>query len=342
MLGCIYVNISLRKYIIMLSEKLYFELFCLNGLRTSGLDYKKSVWYNLHMQLDNECRQCLYESQLKKVIRMHGENATTELFRRDVRALCDAAPETSCAPLLMRDIDGIYRSIFGKGIDYSEEKNLFNTALLAIEDKILNKILESEEPLKEAIKYAMAANYIDFARLSDLNEDSIKEVISAAERTVVDEEVYALLKEKIMKAKTLCYLHDNCGEIVLDKIFIRTAKMLNPRLNCVSVVRGGEIINDATKRDAEQVGLGKFSFVVENGAAIPGTYLKECNLLTSAFIRNSDAVIAKGLGNLETLYGTGNKIFYMFMCKCSHIARRFSKNLWETALVTDAAEVSEE
>ena len=304
----------------------------------SGIDYKKSVWYNLHMQLDNECRQCLYESQLKKVIKMHGENATTELFRRDVRALCDTAPESSCAPLLMRDIDGIYRSIFGKGIDYSEEKNLFNRALLNIEDKLLTQIVDSEEPLKEAVKYAMAANYIDFARLSDLNEDSVKEVISAAERTVVDEETYLKLKDKILNADTMCYLHDNCGEIVLDKIFIRTATMLNPRLRCVSVVRGGEIINDATRRDADMVGLGKFSYVFENGAAIPGTYLKECNLLTSAFIRNSDVVISKGLGNLETLYGSGNGIFYMFMCKCSHIARRFSKNLWETALITDETE----
>lgn len=287
------------------------------------------------MQLDNECRQCLYESQLKKVIKLRGENATTELFRRDVRALCDTAPETSCAPLLMRDIDGIYRSIFGTGIDYSEEKNLFNNALLAIEDKIFSKIIESEDPLKEAVKYAMAANYIDFARLSDLNEDSVKEVISAAERTVVDEEVYAKLKERVKNARTMLYLHDNCGEIVLDKLFIRTAKMLNPRLLCVSVVRGGEIINDATRRDAQQVGLGKYSYVVDSGAAIPGTYLPECNLLTAAFIRESDVVISKGLGNLETLYGTGNGIFYMFMCKCSHIARRFSKNLWETALVCD-------
>ncbi len=287
------------------------------------------------MQLDNECRQCLYESQLKKVIKLRGENATTELFRRDVRALCDAAPETSCAPLLMRDIDGIYRSIFGTGIDYSEEKNLFNNALLAIEDKIFSKIIESEDPLKEAVKYAMAANYIDFARLSDLNEDSVKEVISAAERTVVDEEIYAKLKERVKNARTMLYLHDNCGEIVLDKLFIRTAKMLNPRLLSVSVVRGGEIINDATRRDAQQVGLGKYSYVVDSGAAIPGTYLPECNLLTAAFIRESDVVISKGLGNLETLYGTCNGLFYMFMCKCSHIARRFSKNLWETALVCD-------
>ena len=39
------------------------------------------------------------------------------------------------------------------------------------------------------------------------------------------------------------------------------------------------------------------------------------------------------MGNLETLYGEGYDIFYIFMCKCVHIAKRFSHGLWSTAFV---------
>ena len=46
-------------------------------------------------------------------------------------------------------------------------------------------------------------------------------------------------------------------------------------------------------------------------------------------------VIAKGLGNLESLYGEVCGAFYMFMCKCEHIAKRFKKELWQTAFVCD-------
>lgn len=288
------------------------------------------------MQLYDECRDCLYNSQMKKVTSMHGENdERLQSFKEAVRALCDGSPESSCAPLLMQGIDGVHRGIFGGIIDYSAEKHAFNTALLSIEERIFSRIKSSPDPVKEGIRYAMAANYIDYARLSDLNADSIAEVMSAAERSVIDDGVYARFTDKLNSAKNLVYLHDNCGEIVLDKLLIRAIKGTYPRINVISVVRGGDIINDVTRDDADEVGLGKYAYVADSGTAIPGTYLPAVNALTRAFINNADVVISKGLGNLETLYGKLGGGFYMFMCKCAHIAERFGKNLWETAFVDD-------
>ena len=287
------------------------------------------------MQLYDECRDCLYNSQMKKVESMHGGDERMQSFREAVRALCDAAPESSCAPLLMSAIDGVHRGIFGDGIDYSEQKRAFNRALSAIEPDIYARICAAEEPLKEGIRYAMAANYIDYARLADLDEGSIDRVISAARRSVVDGDVYNEFVKKLGGARTLVYLHDNCGEIVLDKLLIRAVKAAYPSVRVISVVRGGNIINDVTRADAEEVGLAAYACVVDNGTAIPGTYLPECNALTRAFLNNADVIISKGLGNLETLYGTLNGAFYMFMCKCRHIAARFNKDMWETAFVCD-------
>lgn len=285
------------------------------------------------MQLDDECKGCLYNSQLKKVEREQGAGVKLEQFKKAVQALCSNPPENYCAPLLMRDIDGIHRQIFGAGIDYSRERTLFNSSLLKMEEELFESVISSADPVKEAVKYAMAANYIDFARISDLNENAVAYVVDTARRAEPAPSALSSLKSKLKSAKTLLYLHDNCGEIVLDKIFIRVISNLYPQIAITSVVRGGDIINDVTEKDAEQVGLYACAKVISNGTNVPGTYLKEVSPQVLNLLDTSDVIISKGLGNLETLYGEGYKIFYCFTCKCGHVAQKFNSPLWSAALV---------
>ena len=154
-------------------------------------------------------------------------------------------------------------------------------------------------------------------------------------RAETDDSVYEKFAAALNGANTIAYLHDNCGEIVLDKLLIRAIKGAYPRINVISIVRGETVINDVTRLDAEETGLNKLAYVADNGTNIPGTYLPGVNALTRAFIKNADVVIAKGLGNLETLYGEVPGAFYMFMCKCEHIAEKFGKKIWDTAFVCD-------
>lgn len=282
------------------------------------------------MLLDEECKSCLYNSQLKKVERQQVGDEKLQLFKNGVRELCENPPKDYCSPLLMRDINEYHRKIFGCGIDYSREKSLFNNLLLKTEDALYAKITASEDPLAEAVKFAMAANYIDFARLSDLDEKAVEYVISSAERAKPDKEALLKFKNKLCTAKTLCYLHDNCGEIVLDKILIKVIRRLYTQIKVVSVVRGSAIINDVTEADASEVGLYAVSEVINNGTGVPGTYLKEISKQTQQVLYGSDVVISKGLGNLETLYDEGVEAFYVFTCKCEHIAKRFNAPLWDT------------
>lgn len=285
------------------------------------------------MTLDEECKGCLYNSQLKKVERSESDKNKIEEFKSRVRELCENPPKTYCAPLLMRDIDGIHREIFGRGIDYSAEKRMFNSAVLKLEEGLFSGIMSAPDPVARAVSYAAAANYIDFAKLSDLSEDSLKIVEEAAGRAVPNAATLALFKERLKAGKTLLYVHDNCGEVVFDKIFIRVIAALYPQISVTSLVRGGEIINDATRVDSAFIDLYKYAAVEDSGEAVPGTYLKELSPRARALFENSDIIISKGLGNLETLYGEGYKIFYIFMCKCAHIAARFGYEQWQTAFV---------
>lgn len=287
------------------------------------------------MLLYEECKSCLYNSQIKKVEREQTDAAKLENFRRGVKLLCKSPPADYCAPLLMRDIDALHKSIFGAGIDYSREKSLFNTLLLKTEEELYGRIISSPDPLCNALKHAMTANFIDFARLADLNEGAAEAVIAAASRAAVDGAALASLKDKLSRESRLCFLHDNCGEIVLDKILIRVIKALYPHVTVFSVVRGGAIINDATLADAEEVGLGAYARVFDNGTNIPGTCLKELSAKALSLLDGSGVIISKGLGNLETLYGNGYNVFYAFTCKCAHIAARFGAPLWSSVFTEE-------
>ncbi len=287
------------------------------------------------MELDEECKGCLYNSQLKKVEREQKDGKKLSEFKAGVKALCENPPEHYCAPLLMRDIDSLHREIFGAGIDYSREKSLFNLKLLSMEEELYSHIMSSADSVESALGFACASNYIDFARLCDIGEDSVSTVIEAGERSKLNKAVTQSFKEKLKSAGTLCFLHDNCGEIVLDKILIRVISHFYPRIRITSVVRGKPIINDVTKDDAKEVGLEKYSRVADNGTGIPGTCLAEISEEVKQLLKHSDVIISKGLGNLETLYGEGYNVFYAFNCKCRHIAERFSAPLWSSVFVEE-------
>lgn len=284
------------------------------------------------MKLDFECRACLYNSQLAKV-KKTADGEKFEEFANGVKSLCDNPPENYCAPLLARDINLLHFKIFGRIIDYSKEKSMFNLLLSDLEEQLYSMICAAPDPLSEALKYAMAANYIDFARLSNLDGDSVNVVIEAARRANPDKSVLDCFRQKLKTAKTLCVLHDNCGEIVLDKILIRVIRLLYPQIEVTSVVRGLPVINDVTETDAKEVGLDKIAKVVSNGTDVPGTYLKEISNKARSAIENSDVLLSKGLGNLETLYGEGLGAFYAFTCKCAHISKQFGVALWECAFI---------
>lgn len=272
---------------------------------------------------------------MKKVERSQTDENKLGEFKSGVKALCENPPKDYCSPLLMRDINRLHKRIFGSGIDYTEEKKLFNSKLLEMEGELYFKVISSPDPLCEALKFSMASNYIDFARLADLNEGAIAQVVLTAERARPDETALNSLKAKLKNAKTLCFLHDNCGEIVLDKILIRVIKKLYPQVKVTSVVRGSAVINDVTEEDARDVDLYGVAEVIPNGSDAPGTYLKEVTPRLVNLLKSADAVISKGLGNLETLYGEGLGIFFSFTCKCQHISSRFNVPMWSAVLIEE-------
>ncbi len=119
----------------------------------------------------------------------------------------------------------------------------------------------------------------------------------------------------------VCYLTDNCGEIVIDTLFMKEIKKVCERLTVV--VRGRPIISDATLEDALKVGVDKIADeILTNGKGAIGIIEEELPEETLDRLENADVIIAKGMANYESLSeGRFKPIAFLLKAKCEPIAR---------------------
>ena len=156
--------------------------------------------------------------------------------------------------------------------------------------------------------------------------DIIGELASLLEKASLEqvpEDEFREFRSDLKRAETLVYLTDNCGEIVLDKLFTRHLKKEFPRLQITAMVRGSDVLNDATMEDAEATGLTALVPCIGNGSSAPGTVLKNLSSDARRLLLDADMIIAKGQGNFESLYGEGLNPYYFFLCKCELFVQRF-------------------
>lgn len=230
--------------------------------------------------------------------------------------------ETS-APELVEDISKVYEEYFGEEQDFQEIKRIHNQKMLDIESQIWQQISSAEHPLERAILYACAGNYIDYGALSTVEESVLETLIQNVEHETLEETCYRDFCSDLERASKLVYVTDNCGEIVLDKQLIRFLKEQFPNLEITALVRGKQVLNDATIEDAQQIGLTELVPVMENGTGIAGASMRAINEESRKALENADVILAKGQGNFESLYGCGLNVYYLFLCKCDWFVRRF-------------------
>lgn len=273
-------------------------------------------------RLHPECISCMTKVHLDKCPKEMPEEKKVEYMQRVLKVLAEA-PERFGAPVIVRTINAIQDEMFGIMQKYDEIKKHYNQVMMGHEEQVHKKVAQSQDPVKTGIQYAMIGNYIDFGARINVNEEQLTELLNDSERFSIDEKQYSELTEDLKKAHKLVYLTDNCGEIVMDKILIREIQKKYPNLEITILVRGAEVINDATMEDAIQVGLTNMAKVISNGTDIAGTWLEELSEEAKEVFESADVIISKGQGNFETLRKCGKNIYYIFLCKCDLFANTF-------------------
>ena len=286
------------------------------------------------LYIDNACKKCMIDKWsdsgclgLSKEIH--------KAYKEDLKELIYELPEDLSAPEMMDEIFKLRKRYSLDEIDYTDIKVHFNKIMLSYEDEISYIIKKSDDPLYCAICYAFVGNYIDFGTLSNVKEEKLKSLIETATIMELDKTEYSNLEKDLIKSKRLVYLTDNCGEIVLDKLLIKTINKKFPELDIQIIVRGKDVLNDATLKDAVQTGIDKISPVTENGTGYAGTVIDKINEKSCELIKNADLIISKGMGNFETLNGCGLNVYYMLMCKCEKSCTLFGKPLYSYLFLND-------
>lgn len=248
-----------------------------------------------------------------------------EIQQKALKELADLLEEGAVlsAPELMSRMLALTDPYTGIQATYEAPKKLFDDLLLSKEEFIMNEIFKDEDPFLAAIQFAVTGNYIDFAGVDDVQESKLQELLDNRANITLDKDEMDSLRKELSQAKRLLYITDNAGEIVLDKMFIRTLKSLYPNLEIAVLTRALPVLNDATVEDARAIGMEQHAKVLSNGTSIPGTNIDLLPDESAIWLDDADLCIAKGQGNFESLRGCGRNIYYLFLCKCSLFTEAF-------------------
>lgn len=281
------------------------------------------------MRLSEKCFDCLYTK----------ECAITkdESYLEDIRKLLTGWDVSKSAPYMEYCINKVYEEHFGLVRRYEGIKKEYNDLVLGSEAEIQSVLEKSDDSLKASMFMARIGNYIDFAALKDVNPDTFLELLFDYTVSNADEEAYRSFLKSCEKAETLVLVADNCGEIVLDRIFLVQLKERFPNLELSVIVRGSEVLNDATAEDAIYAGVDRVAEIFSNGGAIAGIEYDMLPEETKALLDGADIILSKGQGNYETLAGCGKHLFFSFLCKCDVFTEHFNVKRYTGMLIEEGA-----
>ncbi len=286
------------------------------------------------IKFNSDCVLCIVNRAVGNIPECDNDAKKLNYAKRILKIITDS-DEMVSAPQIVAEVTELKNSMFGYKDDFAELKVHYNDLMMSLEEEFTRHIDSSSDRLHSAVQFAMLGNYIDFGALSNVDEQKLHKIPEDAAKFALDEVEYTYLREDLSRAKTLVYLTDNCGEIVMDKLLIKEIKRQYPSLSIQVIVRGVPVLNDVTIEDAEQVGLTDIVPVCGNGTNIAGTCISKLPNDIRDIITGADMIIAKGQGNFETMQSCGLNVYYMFLCKCKVFSDKFNVPSCTGMLVND-------
>ena len=290
------------------------------------------------MEFNAFCAECLLTKRLNDYP-AGADPALVAEYQRRVRAIVSGDPKET-SPEKDYLIYVAHDAVFGQRQDFGPIKRHFNALMLQLEPMMIEGVRAASDPLRRAIQYAMTGNFIDFAVLDGVDEAALRRMIDESADFPVDDRLLDAFRAEIMRAKRLTYIVDNCGEIVMDKVLVRVMGEMDPGLEITAVVKGGPIVNDATREDAAQVGLDALAKIVDTGCPIAGVPERRVSDACRDALNGADILVSKGQANYETLCGCGLNLFYIFMCKCRLFMDRFHVPQFSGLIVRERQEAA--
>jgi uncharacterized protein with ATP-grasp and redox domains len=282
------------------------------------------------VKLNLDCIPCFQRQALQAVRFISDDEMLHKKVLREVAKKLLESNWNATPPELAHEVHRIVKRLTNENDPYRKVKKESNDGVLKMYPALKKQVEESNDPLRTAVRLAIAGNIIDFGPLQNFDlEETVGEVLG--KQFAIDD--YKKLKEELAKAETLLFFTDNAGEIGFDKLLVETFLKTRKLRTICFVVKGGPIINDATLEDAVYMGLCDLPNVeflkMSNGEE--GTGPERNSQTVKKWITEHDLVISKGQGNYEGL-SDHNGLFFMLMAKCPVIASDLGVNVGDIIL----------
>ena len=284
--------------------------------------------------IDTQCLLCHLRRNLE-VVKPLGTEEQAMAFAKDLMRMYLEAPDGVASPWFNPGAADLMLKHYGLPIDrMKEEKELSNRFVMERLDLIRDKVQSAADPVFAGLQFSILGNYLDFAALQgQVSFEKLEQMLDTAFDLELDRQIYADFCKELETGKKLLYLTDNAGEIGFDRIFAEEIARKYPHLEITFCVRGEIIINDATRADAEAVGI-PFP-VIDNGNRVPGTQIDLLGKEAREALNAADVILAKGMANCETMFGCGYNVYYAFLVKCQRFVERFQKPMLTPMLVKE-------
>ncbi len=280
------------------------------------------------------CYACHFRKNVETAQAL-GDEKTATAFAKDLMRLYLEAPDHVASPWFGPGVTALFEKYYGLGEDrYVQEKLDSNRFVMERFETIQSLVQAQQDPVYAGLQFSILGNYLDFSALQGkVSFEELDGMLQMGLSMEVDRACYARFCADLEQGKSLLYLTDNAGEIGFDRIFAQELHKKYPHLHITFCVRGAPALNDATRQDAEAVGI-EFP-VIDNGNAVAGTQLDLLGQEAKEAFETADVILAKGMGNNETLYGCGYNVYYAFLVKCKFFEERFGKPLMTPMLVAE-------
>lgn len=254
--------------------------------------------------------------------RREAMQAVTELIGKEFSKKAVAAVLGNKRERLIQKITG-WKDYFS---ELKKRSNLAALKVLPNAEKYVEEKGDLKEKFRRACKVSISGNVIEFGILGhdfSLEESVLEEFVETQQMGLDDlDGAYEFIKNEV---KSILFLTDNAGEIVLDTLLVKTLKGINPGVNVVVCVKSGPIMNDATMEDAKVAGMLKIADeVIETGSISIGLNLDECSEEFLERYYKSELIVAKGMGHYETMTEFIDElpcsVFFLFNAKCEPVA----------------------
>jgi uncharacterized protein with ATP-grasp and redox domains len=226
------------------------------------------------------------------------------------------------------EVHRILKRDTGVAVPFAESRSQLNQVAMRLAETVQTEAetLDGLTRFRFLALWALAGNSLD-SRTVGIGyrfepAQMLQHLRSYVERGMAQDQVDRLY-ERVLAGTPVLYIHDNVGEIALDRLFIQEIR----RHGChvTAALRGGPITSDATMEDGRTVGLDRaVDRLIQAGPDTLGISWEEASPDLRDAMQAARLIIAKGQANYyvfsEHRAALAAEIFCLFTIKCQPVA----------------------